>query len=81
MAANEDHLVAELLAAHQDTVEYTGLLAEARQRRRELATQLHTAGRSYAWIGEKIGVTAQAVDGFLKYHQRRQKQRSEMSTT
>lgn len=26
---------------------------------------------SYKWIGEQIGVTAQVVEGFIKYRQRR----------
>lgn len=68
----EEQLVADLQAAHRESVEHTEALAEARQRRRELAAQLHDAGHSYKWIGEQIGVTAQAVEGFVKYHQRRQ---------
>lgn len=72
---SEADLVADLVAAHQRTVEHTDLLAEARQRRRQLAAQLHADGHSYKWIGEQIGVTAQAVEGFIKYRQRRQKQR------
>ncbi|WP_081343275.1 hypothetical protein [Mycobacteroides chelonae] len=72
---SEHDLVADLVAAHQSTVEHTDLLAEARQRRRQLAAQLHADGHSYKWIGEQIGVTAQAVEGFIKYRQRRQKKR------
>ena len=68
--ADDDQLVADLQAAHHATVESAEQLAEARQRRRKLAGQLHSAGRSYRWIGEQIGVTAQAVEGFLKYRQR-----------
>jgi len=74
-ADSEQDLVVDLVAAHQSTVEHTELLAEARQRRRQLAAQLHADGHSYKWIGEQIGVTAQAVEGFIKYRQRRQKQR------
>ncbi len=70
-SAATQHLVADLKAAHQKTVEHTASLAEARQQRRELAGQLHEAGHSYKWIGEQIGVTAQAVEGFVKYRQRR----------
>lgn len=69
----QERLVVALQAAHRQTVEHTEALAEARQRRRELAAQLHDAGYSYKWIGEQIDVTAQAVEGFLKYRQRRQK--------
>lgn len=71
----DQRLIAGLQAAHESTVEYTDLLAHARQRRREFAAQLHDAGYSYKWIGEQIGVTAQAVEGFIKYRQRRHKQR------
>lgn len=71
----DERLVAHLLAAHQSTLDHTASLANARQRRRELAAQLHDAGHSYKWIGEQIGVTAQAVEGFVKYRQRRQNTR------
>ena len=72
--AREQRLIAGLQAAHESTIEYTTLLADARQRRRELAAELHDAGHSYKSIGEQIGVTAQAVEGFIKYRQRRQQQ-------
>jgi hypothetical protein len=51
-----------------------------RQRRRDLAAKLHAAGCSCKWIGEQIGVTAQAVEGFVKYCQRREN-RGGVSTT
>ncbi|NYI47840.1 hypothetical protein BJ993_004986 [Nocardioides aromaticivorans] len=35
------------------------------------AVVLHARGYSYRRIGEQIGVTAQAVEGFVKYRQRR----------
>lgn len=76
----EQRLVADLRAAHKQTNQHTEALAEARQQRRELAAQLHDAGHSYKWIGEQIGVTAQAVEGFVKYKQRRQN-RGDVSTT
>lgn len=69
--SDNGQLVTSLQEAHQDTAKYTEMLANARQRRRELAAQLHLAGRSYRWIGDKIGVTAQAVEGLVKYHQRK----------
>ncbi|AOS94870.1 MULTISPECIES: helix-turn-helix domain-containing protein [Mycobacterium avium complex (MAC)] len=72
--AREQRLLTRLQAAHDSTIEYTQLLAQARQRRRELAAQLHDAGHSYKQIGEHIGVTAQAVEGFIKYRQRRHPQ-------
>lgn len=64
-------MVIALRAAHRETEEYAARLAAARQRRRELAGQLRDAGRSFRWIGAVLGVTPQAVEGFLKYHQRR----------
>lgn len=73
MSTPDDHLLAALIAAHRDAETHAGLLAAARQRRREAAGRLHAGGRSYRWIGEQIGVTAQAVEGFLKYHQRRER--------
>lgn len=72
---SDDQLLANLLDAHKDAEEHTALLAQARQRRREVAAQLHDAGYSYKWIGDQIGVTAQAVEGFVKYRQRRQNRR------
>lgn len=69
---SDDPLVASLLAAHKAAAEHTALLAEARQRRREAAVRLHEAGYSYKQIGDQIGVTAQAVEGFVKYRQRHQ---------
>lgn len=67
----EQPLVEALQAAHQSALEHTSALAEARQRRRDVAVKLHEAGRSYRWIGDQIGVTPQAVESLLKYHQRR----------
>lgn len=64
-------LLASLLDAHKDTQEHTELLAQARQRRREAAGRLHDAGYSFGWIGAQLGVSAQAVESFLKYRQRR----------
>lgn len=63
--------VDQLIAAHHETGHRTKQLAAARQRRRELAVHLHLGGRSYTWIGRQIGLTGQAVEGFVKYHQRR----------
>lgn len=77
---DQPRLVADLPAAHQETAEHTEALTEARHRRREIAAQLHAAGGSYKWIGEQIGVTAQAVEGLVKYRQRRQQSR-DVSTT
>lgn len=77
---DEARMVAELREVHAAAAEHTERLAEARQRRRELAADLHAAGHSYKWIGEQIGVTAQAVEGFIKYQQRRQQRRDARDT-
>lgn len=78
---SDDQLVADLLSAHKDAAKHTVFLAQARQRRREVAVQLHAAGHSYRWIGEQLGVTAQAVEGFVKYRQRRGKGRDVPTTS
>ena len=72
-AGGDGDLVAELLAAHKDTLVHAEMLSQARQRRREVAVKLYAAGHSYRWIGEQIGVSAQAVEGFMKYRQRNQR--------
>lgn len=71
MAATDEDLVADLIAAHTDAENLTALLAQTRNRRREIAAQLHAAGYSYRWLGQQIGVSPQAVESFVKYHQRR----------
>lgn len=72
LSGDDQQLLARLLAAHKDTVEHTALLAQDRQRRREAAAELHDAGHSFKWIGDQLGLSAQAVESFLKYRQRRQ---------
>ncbi|MFE6508079.1 hypothetical protein ACFVBP_10450 [Nocardioides sp. NPDC057764] len=72
LSDDDQQLLARLLAAHKDTVEHTALLAQDRQRRREAAAELHDAGHSFKWIGDQLGLSAQAVESFLKYRQRRQ---------
>jgi hypothetical protein len=74
----EAEIVAELRTAHAAAAER---LVEAGQCRRELAAELHAAGHPYKWISEQIGVTAQAVEGFIKYQQRRQQRRDARGTT
>lgn len=68
---SEEELVRELRAAHADQERLDSELAAARQRRREAAAGLRGLGRSMSWIAGQIGVTQQAVDGFLKYKERR----------
>lgn len=72
---SEAELVAALQAAHTAAGEHTAALAAARKQRRELAAELHAAGHPYKWIGEQIGVTGSAVEGFIKYQQRRGQRR------
>jgi hypothetical protein len=67
---SEEELVRELQAAHADQERLDSELAAARQRRREAAAGLRSLGRSMNWIASQIGVTQQAVDGFLKYKER-----------
>jgi len=68
---SEDELVRDLRAAHADQERLDAELAAARQRRREAAAGLRGLGKSMNWIAGQIGVTQQAVDGFLKYKERR----------
>jgi hypothetical protein len=69
--ASEDELVRELQAAHADQQRLEPELAAARQRRREAAAGLRNLGKPMSWIAAQIGVTQQAVDGFLKYKERK----------
>lgn len=64
------HLVRDLLEAHRETQRHAQALALARQRRRELAGALHASGRSYRWIGNVLGLSPQAVEGFVHYKRR-----------
>lgn len=65
--------VEELRRAHAELVRLTGELAEARERRRQSARRLVEAGYGPSWIAQQLGVTRQAVDGFLRYKERRQR--------
>ena len=68
---SEEELVRELRAAHADQERLAAELVAARQRRREAAAGLRDLRRPMSWIADQIGVTQQAVDGFLKYKERR----------
>lgn len=70
---DEDGAVEELRRAHAELVRLTGELAEARERRRQSARRLVEAGYGPSWIAQQLGVTRQAVDGFLRYKERRQR--------
>ncbi len=67
---NEDDAVDALLTAHADMARLTVELADARERRRAAARQLVELGRGTSWIAARLGVTPQAVDGFLRYKDR-----------
>ena len=67
---NEDDAVEALLTAHADMARLTVELADARERRRAAARQLVELGRGTSWIAARLGVTPQAVDGFLRYKDR-----------
>ena len=75
---NESRALADLLAAHADLERLTAEAGAARQRRREAARRLIELGRGTSWIARQLGITAQAVDGFVKYQERQQK-RSEQA--
>ncbi|MFN6549083.1 LuxR family transcriptional regulator [Mycolicibacterium septicum] len=70
---NEQDAVDALLSAHADMARLTVELAAARERRRDAARQLVELGRGSSWIAARLGVTPQAVDGFLKYKDRNQR--------
>lgn len=72
-AASDEELLEALRAAHQKTTVHTQALAAAREDRRAYANVLHERGYSYRWIGQQLGITAQAVEGFVKYRQRNRK--------
>jgi len=61
----------ELVRAHTDLERLTGEIADARERRRRAAGRLVEIGRGTTWIAAQLGVTKQAVDGFLKYKERK----------
>lgn len=72
---DERRAVRELLAAHADMERLTAEISAARQRRRDAARRLIALGRGTSWIARQLGVTAQAVDGFVKYQERQEKKR------
>lgn len=67
---DEGAIVRQLRQAHAAAAAAADELAQARRRRRTAAAQLHAAGWTYRRIGEELGVTAQAVEAFLKYRDR-----------
>jgi hypothetical protein len=71
VGVGESDALDDLVRAHEDLQRLTGELADARERRRLAAQRLIDSGRSLAWIAGRLGVTRQAVDGFLKYKDRK----------
>ena len=67
---DEAGAIAELLAAHSEMERSTAALADARERRRAAARRLIELGHGTSWIANQLGVSRQAVDGFLKYKDR-----------
>ncbi|MFL0294996.1 LuxR family transcriptional regulator [Mycobacterium sp. SMC-18] len=68
---DEGDVLAELVRAHADLERLTAELADTRERRRRAAGWLVEHGRGTTWIAAQLGVTRQAVDGFLKYKERK----------
>jgi hypothetical protein len=71
LGVDESEALAELVRAHADLERLTDEAADARERRRRAAQRLVEAGRGTTWIAAQLGVTKQAVDGFLKYKERK----------
>lgn len=68
---DEAQALAELIRAHSDLKRLNAESADARERRRQAARRLVEAGHGPTWIAGQLGVTKQAVDGFLKYDERK----------
>jgi hypothetical protein len=71
---DENSALDDLLAAHAEMERLTVELAEARERRRIAARWLIDRGFGTTWIARQLGVTPQAVDGFVKYKDRQHRQ-------
>ncbi len=68
---DEGDALEELVRAHDDLERLTDEIADARERRRAAARCLIDAGHGTTWIAAQLGVTKQAVDGIVKYKQRK----------
>lgn len=68
---DEGDALEELVRAHNDLERLTDEIADARERRRTAARCLIDAGHGTTWIAGQLGVTKQAVDGFVKYKERK----------
>lgn len=71
-SVDESKVLGELIAAHADLERLTVEIGAVRERRRKAARELIELGRGPSWIARQLGVTPQAVDGFLKYKERKQ---------
>jgi hypothetical protein len=71
---DENNALDNLLAAHADMERLTAELAQARERRRVAARWLIDRGFGTSWIARQLGVTPQAVDGFVRYKDRQHRQ-------
>ncbi|WP_254427624.1 hypothetical protein [Mycolicibacterium conceptionense] len=72
VSVDESRVLDDLIAAHADLERLTAEIGEVRERRRKAARELIELGRGPSWIARQLGVTPQAVDGFLKYKERKQ---------
>lgn len=68
---DEKQVLTELVEAHDDLDRLGRETALARERRRQAARALIDLGHGPSWIARQLGVTPQAVDGFLKYKERK----------
>lgn len=73
VGVDDGEALAELVRAHADLERVTEESADARERRRRAARRLLDTGHSMTWIAAQLGVTRQAVDGFLKYKDRKRR--------
>jgi hypothetical protein len=71
VGVDERNALAELVRAHADLERLTEEIADVRERRRRAARRLIDSGHGTTWIAGQLGVTKQAVDGFLKYKERK----------
>ncbi|WP_232785298.1 hypothetical protein [Mycobacteroides chelonae] len=72
VSVDESRVLDDLIAAHADLKRLTAEIGDVRERRRKAARELIELGRGPSWIARQLGVTPQAVDGFLKYQERKQ---------
>ena len=76
---DESDALRELVSAHEALERLTVDLADAREHRRAAARRLIAMGHGPSWIACHLGVTPQAVDGFLKYRERKNNGRGQNS--